>query len=110
MVTAHLDFLGQTFENADSSMEHLRWFAMHRIRQHAQFPSEALHNSLEPETHAKYGYSLAGRVSHQLRHAEVLGAPRSGRDQNHVRVHGIQDLEGSSGAIGNYFRSRLSRI
>ena len=47
---------------------------MHRIRQHAQFSTERLHNPLQAQTHAKYRNPRLCRMPHQIRHTEIRTA------------------------------------
>ena len=49
-------------------------------------------------------------MKNQPRHAEINGAARTRRDQNHVRLDRVEHFKRHTRPVGHHFRTRLPRV
>ena len=94
VVAADLDLLRQALENAEC-----RDAAPSRVCRASGYgstpssPPNASTIPCSPRHTPNTGMPALRRVLHQLRHAEILGPARARRDQDHVRLHRVQNFE-----------------
>src|ERR1700733_14539958 len=71
MIAPHFETLRKPCKDPQIPMRHHRWFAMHRIIQHAQFSTERFHDSLQAQTDSEDRNASLGGEFHYVGHAEV---------------------------------------
>ena len=110
VVAAHLKLLRHAGEDADAAVPHGGRLAVHGIVEHAQLPAESFHDTLQAQTHSEHRHAQPDGGLHHAGHAEIFGAPGSGRDQDHAGRHLRNQLRRKSGAIGHDLRAGLARV
>ena len=110
MVTAHSEAIGEALEHAEIAVRDVRSFPMHGVIQNIQFPAERLDNALQTEAYAEDRDAHLCGVPHQIRHAEITGAARTGRDQYQCWRDLLDHLRRDASAVSDDLGSGLAPV